>query len=100
MYKHQPLDPKPVKVQIVFQLPVHLHTSFLEGTKQDVETVKKITINDPLVFTYHTYGKGTVSYYAEWFSKNTRPLKKYIIQFDTLDIISMKIENKEYSINR
>ena len=95
MYKHQPIEPKPETLRVVFQSTVTLW----ECQKSDYGTpVKEIEIKNPDVVTYHTYGKGITAYYVEWFDESVRPLKKYNIQFDTLQIKSIEFVNSTYSI--
>ena len=100
MYKFEALDPKPIEIEIEFSFPTHIHISSLEGTTQSVKTVSRVKIFNPLVVTYHTYGKGSISYYVEYFSNSVRPLRKYIVQFDTLQVKSIKFVYPKLSINK
>ena len=94
MYKAEELDPKPYKVIVEFQTTVTLWET---GKASYGEQVHKITISNPVSFKYHTYGKGMITYFAEWFSESVRPLRKYNTQFDTLQIKSIKFIYPELS---
>ena len=67
------------------------------GTKGYGVPVKKVTINNPYNVQYHTYGNGIITYFVEWFSESVRPLEKYQITFDTLNIKSITFENEKES---
>ena len=85
------LDPKPLRIEVEFTSNV---SKWECGKSTYGEVVEgRLIINNPYVVTYHTYGKGIITYYVEWFSDSVRPLKKWNITFDNTQIKSLKFIN-------
>lgn len=96
MYKSVELNPTPQRIEVTFRTTV---TRWDRSRAGYGTQVYKVIINNPVSFMYHTYGKGVITYYAEWFSKSVRPLHRYEITFDTLQIKSIKFIYEDYSIH-
>lgn len=85
------LEPKPASIEVEFTSNVSMWEIGKSTYGENVEG--KLIINNPDVVTYHTYGKGIITYYVEWFSESVRPLKKWNITFDNTQIKSLKFIN-------
>lgn len=89
--KHaQPLDPTPTTVTVKFIHPVTMWECNVSSYGMLVNSLK---VNNPFLVQYHTYGSGIITYFITWFSESVRPLKKYEITFDTMDIESIQFDS-------